>query len=336
MPSLLERLEVELPVVQAGMGGGLSRHELAAAVSEAGGLGTIAVSGAGAIRRELAAARTLTDKPIAVNLLLPFARRDWFAAAVEADVVVTFWGKPRRRTPGVWLHQCGSVEEAREAHATGADGVIVQGVEAGGHVRGTTPALELLEQSRAALPADYPLLLAGGIAEGADVQAALEAGATAAVAGTRFLLSEESRAHALYKERLLEADETLLTDLFGAGWPAPHRVVPNSATAHHLARRSSFQGRYRGKDERRAVFRAPSVNRALNRLLAPGARYTLPSLQLRMMRAQRPGGRLLTPAGPTDDGPATLVDAGALYAGETVARIGDVRPAGGIVRELAT
>ena len=84
MPPLLERLGVETPVVQAGMGGGLSRHELAAAVSEAGGLGTIAVNGAAAIRRELAAARALTARPLAVNLLLPFARRDWFEAAAAA------------------------------------------------------------------------------------------------------------------------------------------------------------------------------------------------------------------------------------------------------------
>jgi nitronate monooxygenase len=335
MPPLLERLGVELPVVQAGMGGGLSRHELAAAVSEAGGLGTIAVSGAAAIRRELAAARALTGRPLAVNVLLPFARRDWFEAAAEADVVVTFWGRPRRRTPGVWLHQCGSVNEARQAQAAGADGVIVQGVEAGGHVRGTTPALQLLEEVRAALPAEYPLLLAGGIAERGDVEAALAAGAQAAVAGTRFLLSEESRAHALYKERLLEADETLLTELFGAGWPAPHRVVPNAATARFLGRRSSFSHLFREKDERRIVLRGPRLSRALNHLLAPGIRYAPPSLQLRMMRAQRPGSRLLTPAGPTDDGPPNLVDAGALYAGETVVRIDTVRPAAELVRELA-
>src|SRR4051794_40293259 len=186
MPPLLERLGVELPVVQAGMGGGLSRHELAAAVSEAGGLGTIAVGGAAAIRRELAAARALTARPLAVNVLLPFARRDWFEAAGEADVLVTFWGEPRRRTGHLWLHQCGSVEEARRARAAGADGVIVQGVEAGGHVRGTTPAPALLEEARAALPADYPVWLAGGIAERGDVSAALAAGAEAAVAGTRF------------------------------------------------------------------------------------------------------------------------------------------------------
>jgi len=335
MPPLLERLGVELPIVQAGMGGGLSRHELAVAVSEAGGLGTIAVGGAEAIRREVAAARALTGRPLAVNLLLPFARRDWFEAAAAADVVVTFWGRPRRRTAGVWLHQCGSVEEARRARAAGADGVIVQGVEAGGHVRGTTPAPRLLEEVRAVLPADYPLLLAGGIAEAGDVRVALDAGAQAAVAGTRFLLSEESRAHALYKERLLAADETLLTELFGAGWPAPHRVVPNLATERWLGGVRPLLARGRTKDERRVVLRAPSANRALNRLLAPGARYTPPSLQARMMRAQRPGGRLLTPAGPTDDGPPSLVEAGALYAGETVARIDAVRPAGDLVRELA-
>ena len=167
--AVLESIGIQTPVVQAGMGGGLSRHELAAAVSEAGGLGTIAVNGAAAIERELAAARALTERPLAVNLLLPFARRDWFEAAAAADVVVTFWGAPKRRTGGAWLHQCGSVAEARAAQAAGADAVIVQGVEAGGHVRGTTPALELLERVRRRCRAGYPLLLAGGIAERADV-----------------------------------------------------------------------------------------------------------------------------------------------------------------------
>ena len=339
MPPLLERIGVELPVVQAGMGGGISRHELAAAVSEAGGLGTIAVNGADVIRRELAAARALTGRPLAVNVLLPFARRDWLEAAAEADVVVTFWGKPKRRTSGVWLHQCGSVDEARAAQAAGADGVIVQGVEAGGHVRGTTPALQLLEEVKRALPSDYPVLLAGGIAEREDVRTGLDAGAIAVVAGTRFLLSEESRAHALYKERLLESDETVLTDLFGAAWPAPHRVVPNAATQRWLSGVRPLPGISPIKDERRAekraeVSRGPRLNRALNHLLAPGARYAPAGLQLRMIQAQRPGSRLLSPAGPTDDAPASLVDAGALYAGETVARIAEVRPAASLVRAL--
>jgi NAD(P)H-dependent flavin oxidoreductase YrpB (nitropropane dioxygenase family) len=316
---VLGPIALDVPVVQAGMGGGLSRHELAAAVSEAGGLGTIAVGGAAAIRSELAAARRLTGRPLAVNILLPFARRDWFEAAAEADVVVTFWGKPRRRSPGAWLHQCGSLAEARAAHGAGADAVIVQGVEAGGHVRGTAPALELFEQVADALPGGYPLLLAGGIATREDVTRALEAGAVAAVAGTRFLLSEESRAHPEYLERLLAANRTLLTELFGAGWPARHRVIANAATERLL-----------GDDPR-----GPRLNRALNRLMAPGARYVPAGFQRRMVLAQDPDSRLLTPLGPTDDGPANLLDAGALYAGETVSRIDAVRPAAELVRALA-
>jgi nitronate monooxygenase len=316
--SLVERLGLDLPIVQAGMGGGISRHELAAAVSEAGGLGTIAVNGAAAIRRELAAARALTAAPLAANVLLPFARRDWFDAARDADVIVTFWGRPHRRTGSTWLHQCGSVAEARAAHAAGADAVIVQGVEAGGHVRGSLPALDLLERTKRELPSGYPVWVAGGIAEGADVQRVLEAGAEAVVAGTRFLLSEESRAHPEYRRRLLRADETVLTELFGAGWPAPHRVVANAATERWL------------KDDSRG----PRTNRVLNRLLAPAARYTPEALLWRMARAQRPESRLLTPAGPTDDGPESLLDAGPLYAGETVARISEIRPAAELVRAL--
>lgn len=300
------------------MGGGLSRHELAAAVSGAGGLGTIAVNGAAAIRRELAAARSLTGRPIAVNLLLPFARRDWFSAAAEADVVVTFWGRPRRRGGGTWMHQCGSVTEAQAAHAAGADAVIVQGVEAGGHVRGTTPALELLGRVRSALPAGYPLLLAGGIATREDVREALDAGATAAVAGTRFLLSEESRAHPDYRRRLIDAEATILTELFGAGWPAPHRVIANAATERWLE----------------CNRRGPRLNHILNRVLAPGARYLPERLQGRLARAQAPGSRILSPLGPADDGPANLLDAGPLYAGETVARIDDVKPASELVQAL--
>lgn len=300
------------------MGGGISRHELAAAVSEAGGLGTIAVAGPAAIERELAAARALTDRPIAVNLLLPFARRSWFEAAAKADAVVTFWGAPKRRTGGIWIHQCGSVAEVSAAHAAGADAAIVQGVEAGGHVRGEAPALELLERVGVALPSDFPLLLAGGIAERHDVQRALDAGASAAVAGTRFLLSNESRAHPEYKQRLLGAEETILTDLFGLSWPAPHRVVPNAATERQLG----------------GELRTPTLNRVLNHALAPGARFTPASVQQRLVRAQRPSSRLLTPLGPTDDGPENLLDAGPLYAGQTVARINDVRPAAEIVGAL--
>lgn len=162
------------------MGGGLAGHELAAAVSAAGGLGTIGILAPGDLRAEIAAARRLSDRPLAVNMLLPFARHAHFEAASEGDVVVTFWGTPKRRTPKLWIHQCGSVQEALAARTAGADAVIAQGVEAGGHVRGTTPALELLVRVRAALADDYPVLSAGAIADRSDAKVRLEAGAEGA------------------------------------------------------------------------------------------------------------------------------------------------------------
>jgi nitronate monooxygenase len=310
---------IEMPIVQAGMGGGLARHDLAAAVSEAGGLGTLGIMGADAMRRELAAARRLTERPIAVNLLLPFARRDHFDVAADADALVTFWGRPRRRTGKLWIHQCGSVDEALEARAAGADAVIAQGVEAGGHVRGRERALDLLERTRRALGPTYPVLLAGGIADRDDVRTALDAGAAAAVLGTRFLMSDESRADPAYKQRLMESRDTVLTELFGAGWAgAKHRVLWNEAARHWLA----------------GDHRAPARVRLVQRALSPALSLVPIDKQDVLSRLQRPGGMLLGPTAPTDDGPRNLLDAGALYAGETVARIYDVRPAGELVRDL--
>jgi nitronate monooxygenase len=318
-PSLLGRLGVELPIVQAGMGGGISGPELAAAVSEAGGLGTIGPRATDALAAALDAARLLTGRPLAVNLLLPFARRRDFEVASRADAVVTFWGEPRRRTNGVWLHQCGSLAEVLSAHRAGADGMIVQGVEAGGHVRGTTSAVRLLESARRALPDGVPLMLAGGIADRDDVAAALAAGAEAAVLGTRFVLSPESGAQSAYRERLQTARETVLTELFGVGWPAaPHRVVPNEATRRWLA------GDPRG----------PAWVRTANRATGPLAARMPARLRQRALASQQPGRPLFSAAPPAEGLPAGLVDAGPLYAGETVARIEDVRPAAQLVRDL--
>ena len=318
MGAFLERIGAELPVVQAGMGGGLAGAELAAAVSHAGGLGTIGILGPDQLRDELAAARRLTDRPIAVNLLLPFARRAHFEAAAGADVLVTFWGRPRRRSPGVWIHQVGSVEEAAAARAAGADAVIAQGVEAGGHVRGSEPALELLARVRAAVGSDYPVLSAGGLVDAAGVRARLDAGAAGAVCGTRFLMSAESGAHPDYKQRLEAAHETVLTQLFGMGWPAPHRVVPNAATKRWL----------------RSDPRGPGWLRAVQRVTAPAlSRLPVPA-QFRVAATQRAGRPLFGPAAATADGPDNLVDAGPLYAGECIAQIDDVRPAADLVRDL--
>jgi nitronate monooxygenase len=316
---LLERLGIELPVVQAGMGGGLAGHQLAAAVSAAGGLGTIGILAPGDLRGEIAAARRLSDRPLAVNLLLPFARRAHFEAASGADVVVTFWGTPKRQTAKTWIHQCGSVEEALAARTAGADAVIAQGIEAGGHVRGTEPAMELLARIREVLPKGYPVLSAGGVAEPADVGTRLDAGAEAVVSGTRFLMSEESGGHPAYKERLVEARETILTELFGVGWPAPHRVVANAATARWL-----------GRDPR-----GPGWLRAFHRATAPVLSRAPVPMQFRLAATQTPGRPLFGPAAAILGGPTNLVEAGPLYAGECVARIGDIRPAGALVRALA-
>jgi NAD(P)H-dependent flavin oxidoreductase YrpB (nitropropane dioxygenase family) len=306
---------LETPVVQAGMGT-VSKHELAAAVSEAGGLGTIAGARA-AIAAEVADARRLTGRPIAVNLLLPFVRPGDVEAAAAADVIVTFWGTPRRLAATTWIHQCGSVEEAKVAAQAGADAVIAQGVEAGGHVRGTTPALELLEQMTAAV--SIPVLLAGGIVDSQGVQEALDAGAAAAVVGTRFLVSEESHAHAEYKRRCLEARETVLTELFGLGWPdAPHRVIPNGATRrwlHHDAR-------------------GPVWIRKANQAMTHLAMAVPPAFQDRALKAQWPRLPLLVAEPPTDDGPDNVLESRPLYAGANVGRISDIRAAADIVDML--
>lgn len=233
-------------------------------------------------------------------------------------MLVTFWGRPRRRTSRPWLHQVGSVEEALAARAAGADAVIAQGVEAGGHVRGTIAAAELLERIKGVVGPDYPVLSAGGMVQSDDVRERLDAGAEAAVSGTRFLMSEESGAHPAYKARLIDARETLITELFGLGWPAPHRVVPNAATDRWLRRDP----------------RGPAWVRGIHRLSSVGASRVPVSLQRRLAASQRPSRPLFGPAAATADGPPNLVDAGPLYAGECIERIRDIRPAAELVREL--
>jgi nitronate monooxygenase len=317
--ALLDRLGIALPIVQAGMGGGIADNRLAAAVSEAGGLGTLGMRGPTALASEIEAARRLTAKPVAVNLLLPFLRPGHLEVVRDADVVVTFWGAPHRLGPATWLHQCGSVDEAEAAHAAGADAVIVQGIEAGGHVRGRTPALELLEQVRTVLPAGYPLLLAGGIADAHDVHEALDEGAAAAVAGTRFLMSLESRASEGYKARLVEGDDTLLTELFGLGWPGTHRVLSNGATDRWLRRDG----------------RGPRATRLLNRFTAP-VLGRLPDRSHGMVaRLQTGAVPSYSPVPPVVGTPNRLLEVSPLYAGETVARLHDISPAADIVRALA-
>jgi NAD(P)H-dependent flavin oxidoreductase YrpB (nitropropane dioxygenase family) len=322
--NLLDRLGVEHPVVQAGMGGGIAGAALAGAVSAAGGLGTVGIRGPDRMREELReAGERAGGRPVAANLLVPFARRAHVDACAGGGAVaaVLFFGFDRalvaalRERGLVVLHQVGSAAGVERAIAEGADGVIAQGVEAGGHLHGTEPLADLLPRAIGAARG-RPVLAAGGIARRADVERVLAAGAAAAVAGSRFLLTEESRAHPLYKQRALGAERTLDTKLFGFGWPERHRVLPNAATE-----------RWERHPRLTAALTAPS--RRLGRLLpVEVAANRLPAAQ----RAWLP---LFGPAAPLEGMPDRLVEVTPLYAGACVREIHAVVPAATAVRDLA-
>lgn len=322
-----ERIGIEHPVVQAGMGGGVAGGELAGAVSAAGGLGTVGIMAPQAFAAALTKARRLAPgRPVAANLLVPFTRRAHVDACVEAGVtlVVLHGGfapgvTHRLRAAGIpVLHTVGTPEEARRALWGGAEGLVVQGVEAGGHLVGVEPLERALP--RVLEVADgAPVLAAGGVAAACDVRRRLDAGATAAVAGTRFLLTEESGAHPAYRRRLLDAERTVATLLFGFGWPLRHRVVPNAATERWC---------------RTSGDTPPWVRRA-GRLSGPlGRALPLKALPV-VAKLQRPGLPLFSPAQPLAGMPESSVDRTALYAGETVDRLDDVVAAAEAVRRLA-
>ena len=155
------------------------------------------------------------------------------------------------------LVQVASADAARAAADAGADALIVQGVEAGGHVQSVVGLLPLLAEVRRAV--SLPLLAAGGIADPASARAARAAGAAAVVMGTRFVASDECDAHPRYKARLLEAEgrDTVLTELFDVGWP---RRIACSATAPTSAGRPPA-GRRAGDAPARAR-RSPRASRA--------------------------------------------------------------------------
>jgi len=201
--SLAERLGLELPVLQAAMAGGHSNAELAASVSEAGGLGSIGMRAPRSFAAEIVRARAMArGRPIAAGLLLPFLRKAHLEALIAArpQAAILMDGFSVRavhslRSAGIYvIHQVGSRLDAQRAFRDGADAVIAQGVEAGGHVLGVERGLSLLAQVLEGAEG-APVLLAGGIATATDVTHALEAGAAAVVAGSRFVLTHESGAH---------------------------------------------------------------------------------------------------------------------------------------------
>jgi NAD(P)H-dependent flavin oxidoreductase YrpB (nitropropane dioxygenase family) len=215
--------------------------ELAAAVSNAGGLGMVsgAVSDVAAV---VAALRRLTDGSFGVNFLMPFLGPDALDAIGDVPVIEFFYGDPdpelvaRARRGGAKVGwQAGTLEEALGAQKAGCDYVVLQGKEAGGHVRGEAPLEQLLQRGTMA---DVPIVAAGGIGSATQVADALAAGASAVRCGTRFLAADESAAHPAYIEALIGStrDDTVLTTAFGVGWPdAPHRVLRSAVDAAERA-----------------------------------------------------------------------------------------------------
>jgi NAD(P)H-dependent flavin oxidoreductase YrpB (nitropropane dioxygenase family) len=314
-------LKIDLPIVSAGMGG-VALSRLAAAVSDAGGFGFIGLAGFSvkAIHHEIAAARELTKKPIGVNLLIPFLRPGVVEAVADEPIAAAtfFWGAPadhagsirRLQTAGVKvIWQCGSAAEARAAAAAGVDAIMAQGLEAGGHVRGTTTTLALVPEVRDAI-GDLPMLAAGGLADGRGLAAVLALGADGAVFGTRFVVARESSAHPDYKRAIIDAhaEDTLHTTLFDIGWPdAHHRVIRTPLVQAWERAGRPATGKRPGEGETAGAMRRPGIE-------VPLVRYSV-----------------FPPTEYIEGDPGGL----AFYAGQSCSLVTHALPAGEIVRQIA-
>jgi nitronate monooxygenase len=236
-----ERLKVKVPIWSAGMGLGISGSALTSAVSNAGGLGVLGLGGMQLemMRTVIADTRQKTSRAFGVNIIMPLMLHGQIELCFDEQIplLVLFWGDPSdyikdaHKRGMLVVSQCGDVEEAVRAAEAGVDGVIVQGTEAGGHVKATRPLEEVVRDTVAEL-ASLPVIASGGIATGAHIARSLSWGASAVSMGTRFLATHESSALDGYKQRLLDArsEDTVLTKLFDVGWPnAAHRVIRNRA-----------------------------------------------------------------------------------------------------------
>ncbi len=324
--SFLNDLGIECPVVQAGMGGGVAGGELAGAVSAAGGLGTVGMMAPRALAAAMREARRVAPgHPVAVNLLVPFIGQAHVDACVEGDatLVVLHGGLSRRwvaslRERGLKVFvTVGTPQQAIAALAAHATGLVVQGVEAGGHLLGVEP-IERALPTVLDVAGDVPVIAAGGVADARDVGRLLDLGAAAAIAGTRFLLTEESAAHPEYKRRVVEAERTLATLLFGIGWPLRHRVIPNAATERWCS----------------TTELGPHIARLAGWLSAPVGRLTPLDAMGRLVALQRPGMPFFSPALPLAGMSSDTVDRTALYAGETASRLHDIVSAAQAVERL--
>lgn len=313
---LTRLLGIEVPIVQAPIGGATC-PALAAAVSNAGALGMLAMSlqEPTAIRETIKQTRELTDRPFGVNLILAWPQGERLEACLEegVDVVSFFWGDPSPYVEAVHsagarvTHTVSSAEEARRAAGAGADVIVAQGWEAGGHVWGEVATLPLVPRVVDAV-SPLPVVAAGGIADGRGIAAALALGAAGAWIGTRFLMSEEAAIPPVYRKLLARASETstVYSKTFDKGWEnAPHRALRNSTLDRWEEAGRPAGGERPGEDDIIAVFPdGTTVERYSDVHPMVGMTGELEAL--------------------------------AFYAGQGVGLISDSRPAGEIVTQLAT
>lgn len=321
----LRHIGVRYPVMQAGMPG-IAGPKLAAAVSRAGGIGTLGIMDVSEWGMALALTRRLCEgHPFNANLLLPFTRPRHVDLLISQEVPMAtlFWGRDpalirRLKQAGIFtFQQVGSVEEARMALQDDVDALIVQGREAGGHVRGTS-VLKAILSPIVDLAGPVPVFAAGGMYTAEDALSARHQGAVGVSTGTRFVATHESQAHDLYKKALVKAEHTVLTNLFGMNWDAPHRVLGNEATR----RWCDSQGQ------------VPAWMRLIYKLTGLTRRFT--PMKAELVQWQRPHLPLFSAASMEASMAPHMRDSTALYAGDEVARIRSVMWAADVVNDLAS
>jgi NAD(P)H-dependent flavin oxidoreductase YrpB (nitropropane dioxygenase family) len=296
------------PIQLAGMGPVCS-DELCAAVSEAGGLGliTVAATTPDALEARLDHIRSLTSKPTGTNFLIPITDRECLRlASSSVRVIDFFWGDPDPELVEIghgggalvsW--QVGSAAEAVAAERAGCDFIIAQGIEAGGHIRGTLGLVPLLSQVLDAVA--IPVLGAGGIGSARAMAAVLAAGAAGARCGTRFVAAQESGAHPVYVDALIRAraEDSVRTTLYHVGCPlcpSTHGVLRSAIEAAQ-----SLAGDVAGEMEMR------------------GQKFPIAKFQGVPPPVKSMSGR---------------IEAMSCYAGQSVGDVHEIQPAAEIVTEL--
>ena len=235
-----ELLGITYPIIQGGMAW-VAEHHLAAAVSEAGGLGLIGGANAPGevVRQEIREAKKLTDKPFGVNVMLMSPHADDVAKVVVEEgirVVTTGAGNPEKymemwKAAGIKvIPVVASVALARRMEKYGADAVVAEGYESGGHI-GEQTTMTLVPQVKDAV--SIPVIAAGGIGDGRGIAASFMLGAEAVQIGTRFVVSKEAVVHENYKQRIIRAKD-IDTAVTGRRHGHPVRCLRNKMTREYV------------------------------------------------------------------------------------------------------